>query len=119
MHEDKVIADRSEQYFREFLTNNNKFKQLAFFRRTPGGALMMFKIMHCYFLNKDLHVEELVEQIPTSIVSRPSVFSYIDSAVEYGILVKSEGRDDKRTKTIKPSDLLIKEYKQWMLELDD
>ena len=53
MLEDKVIADRSEQYFREFLTNNNKFKQLAFFRRTPGGALMMFKIMHCYFLNKD------------------------------------------------------------------
>ena len=119
MLEDKVIADRSEKYFKEFLTSNNKFKKLAFFRRTPGGALMMFKIMHCHFLNKDLHVEELVEQIPTSIVSRPSVFSYIDSAVEYGILLKSEGKDDKRTKTIKPSDLLIKEYKQWMLELDN
>ena len=119
MLEDKVIADRSEKYFKEFLISNNKFKKLAFFRRTPGGALMMFKIMHCHFLNKDLHVEELVEQIPTSIVSRPSVFSYIDIAVEYGILIKGKGRDDKRTKTIKPSDLLIKEYKQWMVELDD
>jgi hypothetical protein len=119
MIEDKVIADRSEKYFKEFLTNNNKFKKLAFFRRTPGGALIMFKIMHCYFLNKDLHVEELVEQIPTSIVSRTSVFSYIDSAVECGILVKNEGRDDKRTKTIKPSESMIKEYKEWMFELDN
>ena len=102
MLEDKVIADRSEQYFREFLTNNNKFKQLAFFRRTPGGALMMFKIMHCYFLNKDLHVEELVEQIPTSIVSRPSVFSYIDSAVEYGILVRAKGRTIRELRQLNP-----------------
>jgi hypothetical protein len=68
MLEDKIIADISEKYFKEFIKSNNKFKQLAFFRRTPGGALMMFKIMHCYFLNQDLHVEELVEQIPTAIV---------------------------------------------------
>ena len=119
MLEDKVIADRSEWYFKEFLTSNNNFKKLAFFRRTPGGALIMFKIMHYYFLNKDLHVEELVEQIPTAIISRPSVFSYIDSAVESGILVKSEGRDDKRTKTVRPSDSMIKEYKQWMLVWDN
>ena len=119
MLEDKVIADRSEQFFKEFITNNNRFKKLAFFRRTPGGALMMFKIMHHYFLNRDLHVEELVKQIPTAIISRPSVFSYIDSAVDHGIVVKGEGKDDKRTKTIKPSDSMIKEYKQWLLELDN
>jgi hypothetical protein len=117
MLDDKALANKSEWYFKEFLTSNNKFKKLAFFRRTPGGALMIFKIMHYYFLNKDLHVEELVKQIPTSIVSRPSIFSYIDSAVEHSILVKGEGIDDKRTKTIKPSDSMIKEYKQWMLEL--
>ena len=119
MLEDKDFAVKSELYFKEFLKSNNEFKQLAFFRRTPGGALIMFKIMHFHFLNKDLHVEELVEQILTAIISRPSVFSYIDSAVEYGILVKSEGKDDKRTKTIKPSDLMIMEYKQWMTELDN
>jgi hypothetical protein len=119
MLKDKVIADKSEWYFKEFLKNNNRFKKLAFFRRTPGRALMMFKIMQHYFLNTDLHVEELVKLIPTAIVSRPSMFSYIDSAVDHGILLKGEGKDDKRTKTIKPSDSMIMEYKQWMLELDN
>ena len=75
----------------------------------------MFKIMRSYFLNQNLHVEELIRQVPISIASRLSLFTLIDNAVKKGILIK-EGSTvgDKRKKSIIPSDIFVKEYKDWL-----
>jgi hypothetical protein len=75
----------------------------------------MFKIMHSYFLNKDLHVEELIRKVPVSISSRLSLFTLIDNAVKKGILKKeSSSGNDKRKKSITPSDVFVREYKEWL-----
>ena len=75
----------------------------------------MFKIMHSYFLNKNLHVEELIRKVPSSIASRLSLFTLIDNAVKKEILVKeSSAGGDKRKKSIAPSDVFVKEYKDWL-----
>jgi len=109
------LSNISSYLFDEFLKHTDKYKTVSYFRRSPGGSLLMFKIMHNYFLNKDLHVEELIRKVPTSIVSRLSLFTLIDNAVKKGILIK-EGSSggDKRKKSIIPSDIFIKEYKDWL-----
>jgi hypothetical protein len=71
--------------------------------------------MHSYFLNKDLHVEELIRKVPISISSRLSLFTLIDNAVKKGILKKeSSSSIDKRKKNIIPSDVFVREYKEWL-----
>ena len=109
------LSNISSYLFDEFLKHTDKYKTVSYFRRSPGGSLLMFKIMHSYFLNKDLHVEELIRKVPTNIVSRLSLFTLIDSAVKKGILIKEgSGGGDKRKKSIIPSDVFIKEYKDWL-----
>ena len=109
------ISNISSYLFDEFLKHTDKYKTVSYFRRSPGGSLLMFKIMHSYFLNQDLHVEELIRKVPISIASRLSLFTLIDNAVKKGILIKEgSGGGDKRKKSIIPSDIFLKEYKDWL-----
>ena len=109
------LSNISSYLFDEFLKHSDKYKTVSYFRRSPGGSLLMFKIMHNYFLNKDLHVEELIRKVPISISSRLSLFTLIDNAVKKGILKKeSSNSTDKRKKSITPSDVFVREYKEWL-----
>jgi hypothetical protein len=109
------LSNISSYLFDEFLKHSDKYKTVSYFRRSPGGSLLMFKIMHNYFLNKDLHVEELIRKVPVSISSRLSLFTLIDNAVKKGILKKeSSSSTDKRKKSITPSDVFVREYKEWL-----
>jgi len=109
------LSNISSYLFDEFLKHTDKYKTVSYFRRSPGGSLLMFKIMHSYFLNQDLHVEELIRKVPISITSRLSLFTLIDNAVKKGILIKEgSGGGDKRKKSIIPSDIFLKEYKDWL-----
>ena len=108
------ISDISSYLFDEFLKNSEKYKIVSYFRRSPGGSLLMFKIMHNYFLNEDLHVEELIRKVPISIASRLSLFTLIDTAVKKNFLIKEGSTGDKRMKSIIPSESFIKEYKDWL-----
>jgi len=110
-----TLSNISSYLFDEFLKHSDKYKSVSYFRRSPGGSLLMFKIMHSYFLNKDLYVEELIRKVPISIASRLSLFTLIDNAVKKGILIKESSTvGDKRKKSITPSDIFIKEYKDWL-----
>jgi len=109
------LSNISSYLFDEFLKHSDKYKTVSYFRRSPGGSLLMFKIMHNYFLNESIHVEELIRKVPISISSRLSIFSLIDNAVKKGILKKESSLgDDKRKKSITPSDLFVREYKDWL-----
>ncbi len=109
------LSNISSYLFDEFLKHSDKYKTVSYFRRSPGGSLLMFKIMRSYFLNQDLHVEELIRQVPISIASRLSLFTLIDNAVKKGILIKEGSTSgDKRKKSIIPSDVFVKEYKDWL-----
>jgi len=91
----ETLSNISSFLFDEFLKHTDKYKTVSYFRRSPGGSLLMFKIMHSYFLNKDLHVEELIRKVPISIK-------------------ESSSGGDKRKKSITPSDIFVKEYKDWL-----
>lgn len=109
------IVNISLFLFDEFLKNSDKYKNVSYFRRSPGGKLLMFKIMHSYFLGEHLHVEELIRKVPISVSSRLSLFTLIDNAVKKEILKKETSNgSDKRKKVITPSDSFVKEYKEWL-----
>ena len=100
--------------FKEFLKNNQKFKTISHFRRTPTGWLLMLKIMEQYSSDKNLYVEKLIKEIPIEVSSRLSVFAIIDSAVKKGFLEKRNSNTDKRKKVIIPMQIFVDEYKEWL-----
>jgi hypothetical protein len=113
---DKVtLSDLSLYLYEEYLKNSDKYKSVSYFRRSPGGKLIMFKIMNYYFSTKDLCVEELIRKVPINVASRLSLFTLIDTAVKKGILIKKPSKSgDKRKKCVEPSDNFVKEYKDWL-----
>ena len=114
MKSKEALAKQCIYLFNEFLTNNEKYKTLAHFRRTPGGYLIMLKIFENYFNDKAIYVEELIRYVPISISSRLSLFSLIDSAVKENVLIKTEDTEDHRKKLVTPSGIFIKEFRDWL-----
>jgi DNA-binding MarR family transcriptional regulator len=110
----KFVIEKSSFMFKEFLKNNQKFKTISHFRRTPTGWLLMLKIMEQYSSDKNLFVEELIKEIPNEVSSRLSVFAIIDSAVKKGFLEKRNSNTDKRKKVIIPMQIFVDEYKEWL-----
>jgi hypothetical protein len=114
MKSKEALVKQCDYLFNEFLTNNKKYKTLAHFRRTPGGYLIMLKIFENYFSDKAIHVEELIRYVPISISSRLSLFSLIDIAVKRNVLIKTGDTDDHRKKLVTPSEIFIKEFRNWL-----
>ena len=110
----KFVIEKSSFMFQEFLKNNQKFKTISHFRRTPTGWLLMLKIMEQYSSDKNLYVEKLIKEIPIEVSSRLSVFAIIDSAVKKGFLEKRNSNTDKRKKVIIPMQIFVDEYKEWL-----
>ena len=110
----KFVIEKSSFMFKEFLKNNQKFKTISHFRRTPTGWLLMLKIMEQYSSDKNLYVEQLIKEIPNEVSSRLSVFAIIDSAVKKGFLEKRNSNTDKRKKVIIPMQIFVDEYKEWL-----
>ena len=110
----KFIKEKSSYMFEEFLKNNDKFKTISHFRRTPAGWLLMLKIMEQYSSDKNLFVEELIKEIPNGVSSRLSLFAIIDSAVKKGFLEKRNSNRDRRKKEIIPTQSFVNEYKEWL-----
>ena len=110
----KFVIEKSSFMFKEFLKNNQKFKTISHFRRTPTGWLLMLKIMEQYSSDKNLYVEQLIKEIPSEVSSRLSVFAIIDSAVKKGFLEKRNSNGDKRKKVIIPTQIFVDEYKGWL-----
>jgi len=112
----KFVKEKSSYMFEEFLKNNNKYKTISHFRRTPAGWLLMLKIMEHYSADEHLYVEQLIKEIPFGVASRLSVFAIIDSAVKKGFLEKKNSNRDKRKKEIIPSQSFVNEYKYWLAD---
>ena len=105
----KFIKEKSSYMFLEFLKNNEKYRTISHFRRTPAGWLLMHKIMEQYSSDKNLFVEELIKEIPHEVSSRLSIFGLIDSAVKKGILEKKNSNGDTVIEIIADVILFIKD----------
>tara|TARA_Y100001949_G_C15908734_1_gene295904 strand:- start:506 stop:853 length:348 start_codon:yes stop_codon:yes gene_type:complete len=88
-----------------------------FFRRTPSHYHMMLLVMSAYYNNKTLSVEELKTKLFNT--SRPKSSMIINEACERGFFFLERTDVDKRRKHIKPSELFINEFKDYLSTLKE
>tara|TARA_B100000029_G_scaffold171602_1_gene167967 strand:- start:627 stop:974 length:348 start_codon:yes stop_codon:yes gene_type:complete len=88
-----------------------------FFRRTPSHYHMMLLVMSAYYNDKTLSVEELKTKLFNT--SRPKSSMIINEACERGFFFLEKTDADKRRKHIKPSDIFIAEFKDYLATLKE
>ena len=88
-----------------------------FFRRTPSHYHMMLLVMSAYYNNRTLSVEELKTKLFKT--SRPKSSMIINEACERGFFFLERTDVDKRRKHIKPSELFINEFKDYLSTLKE
>ena len=88
-----------------------------FFRRTPSHYHMMLLVMSAYYNNRTLSVEELKTKLFKT--SRPKSSMIINEACERGFFFLERTDIDKRRKHIKPSELFINEFKDYLSTLKE
>ena len=88
-----------------------------FFRKSPSHYHMMLLVMSAYYNNKTLSVEELKTKLFNT--SRPKSSMIINEACERGFFFLEKTDADKRRKHIKPSELFINEFKDYLATLKE
>ena len=83
-----------------------------FFRRTPSHYHMMLLVMSAHYNNQNLSVEELKTKL--FYTSRPKSSIIINDACKSGFFYLQRTDTDKRRKHIKPGEMFIKEFKDYL-----
>ncbi len=86
-----------------------------FFRKSPSHYHMMLLVMSAYKHNQDISVEELKTKLFKT--SRPKSALIINEACEKGFFRLEKTSQDQRKKNIKPTDVYVKEFNDYLVAL--
>ena len=86
-----------------------------FFRKSPSHYHMMLLVMSAYKHNQDISVEELKTKLFKT--SRPKSALIINEACEKGFFRLEKTSLDQRKKNIKPTDIYVKEFNDYLIAL--
>ena len=86
-----------------------------FFRKSPSHYHMMLLVMTAHFNKKNLSIEELKTKLFKT--SRPKSALIINEACEKGFFRLEKTSHDQRKKNIKPTDVYIKEFNDYLIAL--
>ena len=111
-----INLKRTSYLFNEFFVTTKKYKTLAYLRRDGKGWLLMNKLMEYYYLEKELHVEDLITMIPSIVCSRATLIAYLKDCEIKKVLTKTSSPHDKRIKIIKPTSQFVDEFEKWSEE---
>ena len=106
----KDLLEFWEEQMRLSHTSSNYF-----FRKSPSHYHMMLIVMAAYKSEQKISVEELKTKLFNT--SRPKSSMIITEACERGFFYLERTDVDKRRKHIKPSELFIKEFTDYLATL--
>ena len=86
-----------------------------FFRKSPSHYHMMLLVMSAYKHDQNISVEELKTKLFKT--SRPKSALIINEACEKGFFYLEKTSRDQRKKNIKPTDIYIKEFNDYLVAL--
>jgi len=86
-----------------------------FFRKSPSHYHMMLLVMSAYKHNQNISVEELKTKLFKT--SRPKSALIINEACEKGFFRLEKTSQDQRKKNIKPTDVYVKEFNDYLVAL--
>ena len=96
---------------------NHKFKIISYFQRDLTKFKILLIVMKNYNDDKLQTIESIIEDIPKSISSRAHKLNSITEATNLNYLIKETSNSDQRKKYLKPSQLLIDEFKKYLDEV--
>ena len=86
---------------------------IKFFRSSGAyGYILWLTVVDNFYSKQNITVDEIVGKLE-KYASRRTILDFIYKGVDAKFLEKKVFSDDKRKVTIKPSDVTIKEFKEW------
>ena len=99
-----------------FLQYNKMEKSVSFFRRSSHSYVVWLMVLDHYFNSKKLSVENVEEKV-SHMISRKTLFSFLDDAVQNNFLIKTHDPKDKRRTLLTPTQVTLDEFKTWSATL--
>ena len=98
--------------------NLNKYQTIKFFRKDIASYWIWFEVLEKYYNNNNNNnnnnnIESIIQNIPSELGSRPTLFKVIDTAVAKKYFIKELDKKDKRKFKLIPSQQTIKEFEEW------
>ena len=97
----------------DFETSNSKYSTIKFFRSNIILIFIWFWILDKMYNKKKLNIEELIEDIPKGFATRPTIFKFINLAIQKKYISKTTDTTDKRKFILKLSDQCVGEFESW------
>ena len=98
----------------DFQINNEKYKTIGFFRKSPCHYLMLLNIVEGSINKKAITFEGILKNIPDKLGSRSKIFQILKDAISEGILNKNKNFSDNREQIYYLSDTSTKEINKWL-----
>jgi len=95
--------------------NLNKYQTVKFFRKDIVSYWIWFEVLEQYYNNNNNNIESIIQKIPSELVSRPTLFKVIDTAVAKKYFIKELDKKDKRKFNLIPSQQTIQEFEEWAI----
>ena len=94
--------------------NLNKYQTVKFFRKDIISYWIWFEVLEQYYYNyNNYNIENIIQNIPNELGSRPTLFKVIDTAVHKKYFIKELDKKDKRKFNLIASQQTIKEFEEW------
>ena len=101
------------KYLISDLEGDTSKSSIKFFRSSGAyGYILWLTVVDNFFSKIDMSVDELVTKLE-KYASRRTVLDFIIKGVDGKFLEKKVLSNDKRKIIIKPTDITIKDYKEW------
>ena len=91
----------------------NDFETVKFFRKDIVSYWIWFLVLEKYYNNNNNNIESIIQNIPSELGSRPTLFKVIDTAVHKKYFIKELDKKDKRKFNLIPSKQTIEEFEEW------
>ena len=98
----------------DFQINNEKYKTIGFFRKSPCHYVMLLNIVESTINKKPITFEGILKDIPDKNGSRSKIFQILKDAISEGILNKNKNFADNREQIYYLSDAATKEINKWL-----
>ena len=107
------IMSKLAKYLISDLERDRSKSSIKFFRSSGAyGYILWLTVVDNFFSKIDMSVDELVTKLE-KYASRRTVLDFIIKGVDGKFLEKKVLSNDKRKIIIKPTDITIKDYKEW------
>ena len=93
--------------------NYNKYQTVKFFRKDIVSFWIWFEVLEQYYNNNNNNIESIIQNIPSELGSRPTLFKVISTAVTKKYFIKQLDKKDKRKFNLIPSEQTIEEFEEW------